>query len=229
MPIDIAIIVIIAVFTILGFKNGFVYTLFFVMGWFIAIATAFFTRHLVRGFLTDSTPVYDWYHGHVYDVCLGFAKGYTDTLAGKLPGGLGEAVTAMGDQAAQGAANEIAAASFGVLSFIATVLAVKLLLFLITLALSRKYRGGFVGAVDAFFGIFLGIAQGFIVVFILLILLLPVTLAINPGLFEQVRGAMDKSFIAQTLFLNNPLIGLVDGFAPGLFDPAEWLDKIVRK
>jgi uncharacterized membrane protein required for colicin V production len=227
MQLDIIILIIIAIFTILGFKNGFVYTLFFVLGWFVAIVVAFFARGQVQGFLTERTPAYDWYYGHVYDICMNFVGGYTGPLSGSLPGEFGGAVESIGERAAQDAASQITSASFGVLCFIGTVLAVKLVLFLITLALSRRYRDGFVGAVDALFGIFLGIAQGLIIVFILLILILPVSLAISPGLFGQVRETMGSSFIAETLFMNNPLISLVDGFVPGLFDPGEWMEKFI--
>jgi hypothetical protein len=103
---------------------------------------------------------------------------------------------------------------------------VKFLLYLITLGLSRRHRGGFVGALDATGGIFIGLAQGFIIVFILLILILPVTLAISPSLFASVARALDTSFIAKTLFTTNPLVPFVDGFAPGLFDPDDWLKKL---
>jgi uncharacterized membrane protein required for colicin V production len=225
MQLDIFILITIALFTILGFKNGFVYTLFFFLGWLVAIVIAFLTRHKVQDFLTESTPVYDWYHEHVYDVCLNFVTQYTDKLSGDLPGVFGQAVTSMGDKIAQDAADQIAAASFGVFSFIGAVLVIKLLLSIITFALSRRYRGGFIGAVDALFGALLGIVQGFIVVFIVLILILPVSLAISPDLFALASKTLDGSFIAETLFLHNPLIALVDGFVPGLFDPGEWLKK----
>jgi uncharacterized membrane protein required for colicin V production len=223
MQLDIFILITIALFAILGFKNGFIYTLFFFLGWLLAIVIAFFTRHQVQDFLTDSTPVYDWYHGHVYDICLTFVTQYTDKLSGGLPGVFGQSVTSMGDTIAQDAADQIALASFGVFSFIGAVLVIKLILSIITFALSRKYRGGFVGAVDAVFGAFLGIVQGLLIVFIVLILILPISLAINPGLFELAVRTLDDSFIAETLFLNNPLIALVDGFVPGLFDPEEWI------
>jgi len=225
MPIDIFILVTIVLFTILGFKNGFVYTLFFVLGWLIAIVIAFFTRHKVQDFLMDSTPVYDWYHDHVYGMCLNFVTQYTEKLSGDLPGMLGQAVTSMGDKIAQDAASQIATASFGVFSFIGTVIVIKLILSIITFALSKKYHRGFVGSVDAIFGAILGIAQGFIIVFIALILILPISLAVNPDLFDLAAKTLKESFIAETLFLNNPLIELVDGFAPGLFDPAEWIKK----
>ncbi|MDR1292197.1 MAG: CvpA family protein [Clostridiales Family XIII bacterium] len=289
MQLDIALLVIIVIFTILGFKNGFVYTLFATFGWLIAIIVAFFTRDMVIDFLKDKTGVYDWYHERVYNICLKFTSGYTDRLTGGNAGGaaggaiegldggalegldssalegldsgalegltggaldraleaaggadsgalagaleavggaVGGAVGAVGEKIAQTAADQLASASFGVFCFIATVLVIKLILFLLTLAFSRRHRGGFVGAIDAIGGMLIGIAQGFIIVFIVLLLILPVSLAINPWLFEKVSGALNASFFAETLFIRNPLIALIDGFAPGLFDPAEWLDKI---
>jgi uncharacterized membrane protein required for colicin V production len=268
MQLDLAILIILAIFIILGFKNGFAYTVFFTLGWIISIAVAFFTRIQVRTFLTEHTPVYDWYHGYVYDLCMKFVSGHTDKLAenlsatsgggidalsggaleliggdggalsggalngalesigGALGGTFGGALASAGEKIAQEAAEQITSASFGVFSFVATVLVVKLLLFLVTLGLSRKYHSGFIGALDAMGGLVIGLAQGFIVVFVMLILLMPVTLAISPNLFASVSGALDASFIAKTLFQANPLVPFVDGFAPGLFDPNEWLGKL---
>ncbi|MDR1496008.1 MAG: CvpA family protein [Clostridiales Family XIII bacterium] len=226
MQIDIAILIIVAIFTILGFKNGFAYTVFFMLGWIISFVVAFFTRDIVREFLMDSTPVYDWYHGHIYDISMKFITGYTDTFTGGLPGAFGGAVEAASEKIAQDAAEQITSASFGVFCFIGTALVVKLVLFLITLAVSRKYHGGFVGALDATGGLLVGVAQGFIVVFVVLILILPVSLALGHDAFAAVSGALDTSFFSKTLFTVNPLIPLVDGFAPGLFAPDEWLDKI---
>jgi hypothetical protein len=60
----------------------------------------------------------------------------------------------------------------------------------------------------------------------MLILILPVSLAIGPDAFAAVSHALDTSFVSKTLFTIDPLLPLVDGFAPGLFDPDEWLDKI---
>jgi uncharacterized membrane protein required for colicin V production len=225
MSIDIFIIVTLVVFAILGFKNGFVYSLFFVLGWFIAIVVAFFTRDKVKDFLMDGTPVYDWYHGHVYDICLKFVSQYTDKASGNLPGIFGDAIASAGEKVASEAAEQIASASFGVFSFVATVLVVKFILFLITLLLSRKYHGGVVGALDATFGVLIGVVQGLIVVFIVLIAILPVSLAVSADLFKTAAQALDDSFIAETLFLHNPLVGLIDGFVPGIFDTDYWADK----
>jgi uncharacterized membrane protein required for colicin V production len=253
MQLDIAILIIIAAFTILGFKNGFVHTVFFAFGWIISIAVAFFMRDRVKGFLMENTGVYGWYHARVYSICEKFVSGYTNKLTegvtdatggavGAMPGGLpegiqdavtdaasrgaldsvlgsvGGAVGSIGDKLTQAAADQIASASFGVFCFIGTLLAVKLLLFLITLIFSRKFHGGFVGTVDAIGGMLLGLLQGFIVVFVILVLILPVSLAINPGLFETASGMLNTSFFSKTLFTVNPLIPLIDGFAPGLFE-----------
>jgi uncharacterized membrane protein required for colicin V production len=248
MPIDIAIIIIMSIFLILGFKIGFVYNLFFAFGWLISVIVAFFTRGYVQGFLQDKTPVYDWYHGLVYKICLKLAPGYegaadaditsragitegsseaggnalSDVL-GAAGHAMGSAVQAVGEGIAKATADSIASTSFGVFCFIGTVLLVKLLLFLITLALSSRYRGGFVGALDSIGGALLGIVQGFIVVFVILFVILPVSLALNQGIYDAVAQALNTSFFAKTLFLANPIITIVNGFSPGLFNPSEWL------
>jgi uncharacterized membrane protein required for colicin V production len=293
MQLDIALLIIIAIFSILGFKNGFVHTLFSTFGWLIAIIVAFFTRDIVKGFIQDNTGLYDWHHERVYTICAKFTSGYTNNLTGgnvgdgvgdltggavgdltggaigdltggavddltggavgdltggavdgltggavgELTGGainsalevVGGAVGAFGERITQMAADQLASASFSVLCFIGTVLLVKFIMFIITLAFSRKHNRGFVGALDATGGVLLGVAQGFIIVFIVLILILPVSLAVNPWLFEKISGMLNTSFFARTLFMMNPLIPFIEGLAPGLFDPYEWLSKAVNK
>jgi uncharacterized membrane protein required for colicin V production len=301
MQLDIALLIILAVFAILGFKNGFVHTLFYTFGWLIALVVAFFLRDKVKEFLTDSTDMYKHYHERVYDICLNFTSGYTDTLtggntgdfsgiaagdltgsaldaagdltggaldaagnltggaldaAGNLTGGalgaagdvtrsalgdpdgsainsvletVGGAAGAFGEKMTLAAADQLASASFVVLCFIGTVIVVKFILLLLTLAFSRKHRRGFVGALDATGGAFLGIFQGFIVVFVIMLLILPVSLAINPWLFEKISGMLDSSFFAKTWFTTNPLIPLIEKVAPGLFDPYEWISQIGNK
>jgi hypothetical protein len=90
---------------------------------------------------------------------------------------------------------------------------------------SHRYHNGIVGTIDAVGGIFVGIAQGLICVFILLILLPLVLFAISPDIFISAIGILDDSFLAEALYLNNPLASLIDNFVPGLFDPGEWLGK----
>jgi uncharacterized membrane protein required for colicin V production len=271
MQLDIALLIILAIFAILGFKNGFIHTLFSTFGWFIALVVAFFLRDKVRAYFIGNTEVYERYHERVYDICQSFTSGYTDTLAGgaigdlsggalgapgdltggaldaagDLTGGalsgtdgdainsvletVGGAAGALGEKLTLAAADQLASASFSVLCFIGTVLVIKFILFLLTLAFSRKHRIGFVGALDATGGAFLGILQGFIVVFVILLLIMPVSLAINPWLFEKISGMLDTSFFAKTWFTTNPLIPLIEKVAPGLFDPYEWLNKVVNK
>jgi uncharacterized membrane protein required for colicin V production len=142
---------------------------------------------------------------------------------------VGGAAGAFGEKITQAAADQLASASFSVLCFIGTVLVIKLILFLLTLALSRKHRKGFVGALDATGGVFLGLLQGFIIVFVILLLILPVSLAINPWLFEKISDMLDTSFFARTWFMTNPLIPLIESIAPGLFDPYEWLNEVVNR
>jgi uncharacterized membrane protein required for colicin V production len=303
MQLDIALIIIIAIFTILGFKNGFVHTLFSTCGWLIAIVAALFARDAVASFMMDKTGVYGWYRERVYNICAKFTSVYTNNLtgwntgdgAGELTGGaigattggavgdltggaigdptggaigdltgsavydptgaaigdltggaigdltggaiggsdgssisgalemIGGAMEEFSEKLTQVVADQLASASFVVLCFIVTVLVIRFFLLLLTLALSRKRHGGFVGALDATGGVFLGAAQGFIVVFIVLLLILPVSLAINPWLFEKISDALNTSFFARTLFMTNPLVPIIEGFAPEMFDPTQWM------
>jgi uncharacterized membrane protein required for colicin V production len=225
MQLDIILLIIIAIFVIFGFKNGFVYTLFRVLGWLVAIAVAYFTRDQVREFLMDHTPVYDWYHGHIYNILSQFVGRYTGGVSSNLPNALGGALDSFGGKVAEEAANSIASSSFAVLSFIAAVLVVKLILFLFTLLFSRKYHGGFIGGIDALGGIFVGFIQGVFIVFIILLLITPVSFAIGPGAFDAVSKTLDHSFFSNTLYQNNPLSTLSEGFIPGDINPNELMDK----
>jgi len=222
MQLDIAILIIIALFGVLGFKNGLLYTLSQTFGWLIAIAVAFFTLGSVVTFFKDHSTLYDSYYLNILKICNGIAAKIADS-AGAQMGGL---IAIHGEEVARTAAVKVANATFNVLIFLGIVLVVKILLYVIFRLIVKNREKGFIGGFDAAAGLILGLAQGLVVVFVLLLLLLPAAFAINPSIFVKMQGWLDNSFIAGMLYLNNPLYMLIDGYSPDILKIETWFPNM---
>jgi uncharacterized membrane protein required for colicin V production len=225
MQIDIAILIVIVLFAILGFKNGLLYTLSQTFGWAVAVVSAFFLYRKLADFFISETNFYDGFFARISEVCQQFVSKLTGGVAGSVPGKYGEALDNFGEDIASEAANKISEAAFSVVVFILIVIVVKIVLFILMKLLSKKYRDGFVGGFDATFGLMVGLIQGVVIVFILLLIIMPVSFLIGPGVYAAVQSMLDKSFIAEMLYLNNPLFSLIDGNLPSVLSPGKWLPE----
>jgi uncharacterized membrane protein required for colicin V production len=225
MQIDIAILILILLFTILGFKNGLMYTLSQTLGWVIALVAAFFLYTKLAGFFITQTNFYDKYYERIGLICQEFVRKLTGGVVGSVPGKFGEALDTAGDKIAAESAYTIATSTFNVLVFLLIVIVVKLLLFILMRVLSKRRRNGFVGGFDAAFGLLVGMVQGIVIVFVLLLLVMPVAFLISPGVYATMQNMMDKSFFAEMLYLNNPLLMLIEGYMPGVLLPDKWLPE----
>jgi uncharacterized membrane protein required for colicin V production len=223
MQIDITILIVIVLFAILGFKNGLLYTLSQTFGWICAFVAAFFLYKKLAEFFITQTHFYDDFYTRIFEVCNKFIASLTGGVAGSVPGQYGETLDEMGDKIASDAADKIAVDAFNVIVFLIIVVTVKIILYILMKLLSKRYRNGFVGGFDAAFGLLVGLFQGVVVVFVLLLLVMPIAFLISPGVYAAMQIMMDKSLIAEMLYLNNPLLILIDGYMPGVLSPEKWI------
>ncbi|MDR1953724.1 MAG: CvpA family protein [Clostridiales Family XIII bacterium] len=223
MQIDVAIIIILLIFAFLGFKNGLARTILHAFGWIVAILASFLLRNQIKGLLMDHTTIYDRYLAHVEKVCRAFSGKHTGNLTENIPGAIGDTLDELGNQFVTETARTIADITFGVFTVIGFAIIIKLILFLVSMLVSKRYHDGFVGGLDGFAGFLVGILQGGVVVLILLSLLMPVALAINPDYYDALKDMMDRAIFADILYDHNPILQLIHGFLPENLIPAEWL------
>ena len=214
MGLDIAIIVIVGLFALLGLKNGLFYTLFRALGWLIAVVGALILGRSAQIFVKEHTPIYDMIFERAKEVCLSFSNQYVNSKIPKNSGMLGDGVRRLAEQAAISAAETIATAILAIIVFIVLVIAIKIILVLITRIFSKKHRKGFIGGLDGLAGMILGIVQGGIIVLILLTVFLPVSFAISPSFYFKVNDSLEHSFFAYNVYQANPIPNLVGSIRP---------------
>jgi uncharacterized membrane protein required for colicin V production len=219
MEIDIAILIIVAIFALLGLKNGLIYTLFHTLGWLVSLVISVLFHSPFQALLKDRTPFYEMFYRRVEYACLEFAGKYTDKIPDNLPGNLDDSIRDMANNAAIATAERIANTAFGIAVFILMIFLIKLILYLITRLFSKRYHRGFIGGLDGVAGLGIGIVQGAIVVLVLMAFLMPVAYAFSPDAYTWVNTTLERSFFAYNIYNANPLLDFVGAFSPNQFVP----------
>jgi uncharacterized membrane protein required for colicin V production len=217
--IDAAIALIVLFFVFLGFKNGFIRTVFHTLGWVAAIAAAAILHKSAESFLKERTTIYEHMYDRIEDLITSFTGKIPDIKIdgasavenlsgiGDIPGALNDAMQGATEKATAVATTQATDILFSIVVFLILIFIVKFVFFIITLLFSKKYRKkGIVGGLDGFAGAVLGIVQAALLVFALLALLLPASYMINQDAYDWVIHAMDRSIFSQYLYENNPLL-----------------------
>ena len=225
MFFDVLILVIIIACAVFGFRNGFIISLSRIGGWLGALIVAFLCRERVSVWLIENTNFYARTQTRVEAVCKTFVENYTDggdPSAGA--GGFSATLARIGDALANAAAEQITAHLWTVIVFVGIVFGIKILLFILTLLLSKKFHGGMIGGIDGVAGLLFGLFQAVVAILVVFALILPVSYTVSAKTHENIKRSMDESMVAQIIYENNPLLDFIDGFLPTGLTPSKWLD-----
>ena len=224
MFFDILILIIIVVCAVFGFRNGFLISLSRVGGWIGALIIAFLYRGRVSDWLLENTDLYANTQLKVENVCRAFVENYTD---GGDPsggaGGFGATLTRIGEQLAVSASEQIVTHLWTVIVFCIIVFGIKIVLFGITLVLSKKFHGGMIGGIDGVAGLLFGLFQAVVCILVVFALILPISYTVSAKTHDDIERSMDDSIVAKLIYENNPLLDFVDGFLPTGLTPEKWL------
>jgi len=226
MFFDVLILAIIIACAVFGFRNGFLISLSRVGGWIGALLVAFFYRDNVNEWLLRNTDYYDRVQERIEAVCRTFVENYTDggdPSAGA--GGFSAVLGRIGEQLAVAAADQITTHLWPVIVFVGIVFGIKLLLFILTLILSKKFHGGMIGGVDGVAGLLFGFFQAIVAILVVFALILPLSYTVSAKTHDDIKRSMDESIVAHLIYENNPLLDFIDGFLPTGLTPAKWLDQ----
>jgi hypothetical protein len=198
------------------------------LGWIIAIVITIIFNDEVRILLKNKTSLYDHFYayiestcGNLIDIGAGSADaGATDGLAGLIDGIL--------EMILKKTTEGIASICFAIIVFFCMVIALKLIFYIITRILSKKYNDGIAGGIDGIFGLCIGLLQGIIVVLIIFIVVMPIAFAASPGLYDRFEGTLNDSIIAGTLYEHNPLFSFVDRFIPSDLLPSDMTNSLIE-
>ena len=220
MIFDVIVIFIILAFMFLGFKNGFVRTLFNSFGWVLAIVIAMMFNRQFKNFLLDFTTVYERLESKADQVISSTIDKY---LAGKdynLPSMIGDELDKVNDAVTTAMAQKFAESAFAIFAFIILLIILKLIFYIITILLSKRFHRGFVGGFDGIFGSVLGFLQGGIIILVILAVITPASLLMNPTWYNFVSNSLEESVFTAAIYDNNPFKIMVDNFIPAEFMPS---------
>ena len=205
MIIDLALMTIMLVCLVMGFKKGFLYTIVHTLGWLIALAGAFFLSDTVSGLLKDHTDIYN----RIYRVMLGNFTGPADTAStyyDSLPDVIGDKATETTNNIAESLATTFSNVILSILSFVLVFIIIKIILWLILRGFSRRHRDGLSGCLDGMLGFAAGAVKGAILVLLVLALLMPFVNFVSPESADAVITSLQQSQIAGFLYDHNIIL-----------------------
>ena len=209
MAIDIAICVIVFISAVCYAHIGFIRTVISLLQWVACLACGLFFSDDIREFL--------------YDVGIGpgiehsIAESLSETaedsgIMKTIPGLFREWAGSAADYAAKETSANITSLLLTVAAFLLIVLAIKIVLFVITHLLSKKYHDGAVAFLDSAGGLIIGVVLGVFYVFIAMAVLLFVMQWLPDSTAETIHTYLDESYFSGIIYDNNPLLTLIHNF-----------------
>jgi uncharacterized membrane protein required for colicin V production len=195
-----------------GYRKGLISTVLRAFGWLFSIVAAAIVYPYATDRLSEHTEIYD-------NIRIGLEQRFSEHLSAKagemmwdIPAVIADATDKIVSALAVSAADGLASVCFNIFVYIALVLAIKLLAFIITFLFSKRSRGkdSIIGGIDGFLGLVFGAARGVLVIFVILALILPVSLFVGESANAIVSDALFSSMFAGELYANNPLLLLTD-------------------
>ncbi|MDR3364344.1 MAG: CvpA family protein [Clostridiales Family XIII bacterium] len=225
MFFDVLILIIIIACAVFGFRNGFLISLSRIGGWIGALAVAFFFRQQASDWLLAHTSFYERTQERVLRVCSSFVDGYTGSAFGGADAtGFDVTLGRIGDALASAAAGQITEHIWTVIVFVGIVFGIKIVLFVLTLLLSKKFHEGVIGGIDGVAGLLFGLFQAVVAILVVFALLLPISYMVSAKTHNFIEDSLGESIVAEFIYENNPLLDIIDGFLPTGLTPGKWLD-----
>jgi len=199
---DILIAAIFVFSTVQGYRNGFVDTCIHAVGWVLALVLGFVWQDQAAAFLRGRTEIYDTLYTGIGNQLRESGHQLLSGLPASLREMLGPNVSTFSDSLAA----DLAQMLFGVLAFLLVVIFCKLLLWVLSVLISKKRNEGLLGALDGLLGLLMGIIRGVLLVYLTLALLVPLSGILSGDLIAQ---QLNSSSLAGSLYDNNPLFLII--------------------
>lgn len=204
---DFIIVLILALSAILGARKGFAMTLASFMQWFLCIIAGLLLCNKAKGFLIDYTTLDDSINR---TILAHIETSIEDSAPYKaMPDMFSSWVNQGTEDFAYGTSASITNVIMIIVSFLAVVLAIKVIGFLAVYLFSKKYNDGVTGFFDGVMGFLFGLVRGVLLVLLFFIVLVPVLSVVWPGMSETVMGLMDVTRLAELLYNDNMILVLI--------------------
>ena len=222
MFFDVLIVVIIVLCAVFGFRAGFLISLTRLVGWIGALAVAFLYHNQVAAWVLAHTDWHDKLGKRILLICNQFVDLFQKGATTDVPAGV---ATAVGTDAAARAA-EVANSLTGHLFPVLVFVGIKVVLLILTILLSKKFHGGFLGFIDGFVGLLLGLFSSVAAILVVFAFILPLSFMISTNAYAFISTQMSDSIIASFIYQNNPILDIINGFVPIELKPEQWLSDI---
>ena len=210
MVLDIITAALIVIPMAIGMARGVIYIAVRTLGWVGAMALSFFLNPLISRWL-DKGPVGEMVYGAL-EKKFGSSVENVETATEGLPQIIGGGINEAADNAADMMVQTIGGIIISVMSFIAMVLMIRIIMFIVMRLTSGKGKGKgipIVSRMNKLAGMLVGAVEGLLLAFIFLAALVPVMNMTSPETSESIVDALRYSYLAGTLYDGNLLMLMV--------------------
>lgn len=208
ISVNVAIVALLAISAITGWRKGFGAVIFSCFRWLICIAGAFFASYPLKDFLIDKTDLQTALMAHV-KTTLGSSNSGSSFFSAipQQVRGVFESYSASSKMASTMADTLMSIIAF-LLAFIILIVVTKLFEF----ALSRKKKDDAIGIINGLLGGAFGLIRGVFVVGLILLALFPVLTFADPEAASPIVNGIRQSEVAALLYDHNPITMLLQMF-----------------
>jgi uncharacterized membrane protein required for colicin V production len=207
--IDVVLFSILIVIMAISYRNGFISTFLYLIGWLVSLACGFFFSPQVKEYLISKDYFYTSVHNKILEnLPQGAPPGSLESQG--IPSIVGDLANKVTGTVSSNIASGLTELIMVILSFLIVVITIKLFLYLITIAFSRKNRNGVASLIDGLLGLVFGFFKGMVVLYIILAILIPVINLVSPESAFAILTSLDSSVLAKDLYDNNPILLLTN-------------------
>lgn len=205
--LDIALGLILLLSLYSGYRRGFTESFLHTVGWVLAVVLGFVWTPMVAAFLRANTGIEDGLRTTLSER-LSQSASASEVLNG-VPDVLRDYVSDAASVVQSRAVENLIAIVITLLALLCIILCIRLVFFLITVAFSKKKRGGLIALSDGVLGMVFGAARGALVICVLLAFFLPIANFFKAGLLLD---QLHESTYAIRIYDNNPIFFLTQIF-----------------
>ena len=198
MILDLIVILIIALFTFIGYKQGLVKTAIKILAFFIALFISISFYKVIGNVIINNTQFDEKIENKIVSKVL--PENYEEKLS-ILPNSLVES----GEQSVNNLAVVVSHKIIYYITFLVLFLAIRIVLKFVTILADLITKLPIIKQFDKTGGLIYGLAKGFVIV----TALFAVISLISPMLDVKYINAIDNSYISKTLYRHNFIIGLI--------------------
>lgn len=193
-----------------GARKGFARTMVNFISWFLCVALGFVFLSKITDYICNQTSLDDFINNAIIS---SIGESITESNAYQAIPNLFSSLVddSMGDIIYATSAS-LTGIIIAIISFLAVVIVIKLICFIIIHLFSKKHHKGAIGFFDGLCGFIFGLTTGVIVLFIFFAMLVPVLGLAFPDFSAKVLDGINASYVAKYLYNDNALLMIIKDF-----------------